>query len=46
MGGNDDLLAMGSGEFKFTGAVEQRPEVGRTGQWRIGGRTVHVGHFY
>jgi hypothetical protein len=42
MAGNDDMRQMSSGEFKFTGTVEQMPEGGPIGQWRIAQRTVHV----
>lgn len=37
-----DLFATGSGEFKFTGAIEQMPEGGNMGEWRVAGRTVRV----
>jgi hypothetical protein len=42
MAGNDDMRQMSSGEFKFTGTVEQMPEGGPIGQWRIAQRTVRV----
>ena len=32
----------GSGETRFEGAIESLPSVGLIGEWRVGGRTVHV----